>query len=352
MAEQVLDALIDVDSSGSTSDSEYASWVQMLEKPKNRKGLTRLELRRFHGQAGMKTFKALGCSQADGTSVEKKGDVADLDSERVAHAMYTAAIADGRERGLDCYQLVCVHCDGKDKEREGEKRGLRFNVVTGQTVWSGDTGPTPAEEWERIASFYREALREQVGQHGQVMSSVTSTLITAVQMGDELAHRRIEHARAFEAAALPASPEAVNERWAMGLNALGNTMREVVRFAVWNKTGIDPGPIKPGAAGPDVRANTDDDDAKLQGELRDYFAGLDGETHEKLRAKMGQANFDGLIAILHGDLGNFKRNFPMLGAMLGTAINGNQLAGILTDAQLRELCQIFGVEPPTAGNAA
>lgn len=360
MEQAATDAFFDVETEfrngrGGPHPDPWGTWVLLLSKPANLVGCAEIHLQRFHGRDGMLSFKAMRTSTEKGEAVSKKSDKAKVDAPRVAQELFGMALEDGRRVGCDTYRVQLKVWSGNGKSPtliDGAYAGLRIDPVSGNVVWNASGERTPEQKWRELAEFAFDKLQSSQSQQSELTAQAVGTMITAVGAADELASRRIQHAREYEAAALPASPEAVNERWRMGLNALGNTMREVVRFAVWNKTGMDPGPIQPGAAGPDVGADTDADDAKLQGELRDYFAGLSGETHEKLRAKMGQSNFDGLIAILHGDLGNFKRNFPMLGAMLGTAINGNQLAGILTDAQLRELCQIFGVEPPHAGNTA
>ena len=95
-ATAVADAFIDVETGDSSSGFEYATWVALLDNPRNRKGLVRIELQRFHGRNGMRTFRQMHCSMGDGEAVESPGDVAALDPEAIAAQLYDAALTDGK----------------------------------------------------------------------------------------------------------------------------------------------------------------------------------------------------------------------------------------------------------------
>ena len=344
-ATAVADAFIDVETGDTNDGFEYATWVALLDNPRNRKGLVRIELQRFHGRNGMRTFRQMHCTMEDGNGVESPGDVAALDPEAIAAQLYEAAIRDGKRQGCDTYRVQLYKVKGTGKNRAtvlGEYAGLRFNVVTGESVWGPEQGSTPADAWKEIAEFMRDTLKDVLGQQGAVIGAATGTMINAVHAGDVLTQQRVEHAMRVEQ--LAPTPAETNERWRMGLNTLTHTARELVRFSIWNKTGTMP----PSGETFDVGATekNDDDDGALQAELRQFFEGLNDEQKAKLKTKMGEDNYRGLGEVLGGDLANFQANFPLMGTMLGGAIHRGDLKGILTPAELEQLCKIFGTEPP------
>lgn len=346
-ATAVADAFIDVETGDTVDGFEYATWVALLDNPRNRKGLVRIELQRFHGRNGMRTFRQMHCTTEDGEGVESPGDIAALDPEAIAAQLYEAAIRDGKRQGCDTYRVQLHKVKGTGKNRVtvlGEFAGLRFNVITGESVWGPEQGSTPADAWKEIAEFMRDTLKDVLGQQGAVIGAATGTMINAVHAGDVLTQQRVEHAMRVEQLAVPISPAETNERWRMGLNTLTHTARELVRFSIWNKTGKMP----PQGEAFDVGGveKNDTEDTALQAELRAFFDGLNDAQKEKLKTKMGDDNFRGLGEVLAGNLQNFQANFPLLGTMLGGAIHRGDLKDILTPAELVELCRIFGTDPP------
>jgi hypothetical protein len=282
---------------------------------------------------------------ADGEGVESPGDIAVLDPEAIAAQLYDAAIVDGKRQGCDMYRVQLYKVKGTGKNRQtvpGDFAGLRFNVITGETLWGPEQGTTPADAWKEIAEFMRDTLKDVLAQQGAVIGAATGTMITAVHAGDVLTQQRIEHASRVEQ--LAPSPAETNERWRMGLNTLTHTARELVRFSIWNKTGTMPPPGETFDVG--ATEKNDTDDGALQTELREFFDGLNDEQKAKLKTKMGEDNFRGLGEVLAGNLQNFQANFPLMGTMLGGAIHRGDLKGILTPAELLRLCEIFGTEPP------
>ncbi len=344
-ATAVADAFINVETADSPDGFEYATWLALLDNPRNRKGLVRIELQRFHGRSGMRTFRQMHCTMEDGEAVESPGDTAALDPDAVAAQLYDAAIQDGKRQGCDTYRVQLYKVKGTGKNRAtvaGEYAGLRFNVITGESVWGPEQGSSPADAWKDIAEFMRDTLKDVLAQQGACISAATGTMISAVHAGDVLTQQRIEHAARVEQ--LAPTPAETNERWRLGLNTLTHTARELVRFSIWNKTGNMP----PSGETFDVGATekNDDDDGALQTELRGFFDGLNDTQKDQLRKKMGADNFKGLGEVLSGDLQNFQANFPLMGTMLGGAIHRGDLKDILTNAELLQLCKIFGTDPP------
>lgn len=347
-AEPATDLIQDLESGGIGPGTEYATWTQLLTNTQNMRGCIRAELQRFHGRNGMMTFAAVPFVDAEGKTIDDPGSFPDVNASMVAHQLYQRALLDGRRHGCDTYRVQLIVLKKKSKkvmEEHGEYAGIRFNVATGEAMWghtNGD-GKSPAEGWREISEFLADRLKELLGKTVELESARTNALLTAVTAGETLIDRRLQHAhRVEQMQPPPPTGKETNERIRMGLNAFTGTMRELVRFAIWNQTGNMPPREPPTDVGAGAK-DDDADDAKLQRELKDFFNGLPGPTKDKLKAKMGETNFNGLITVLHGDLQNFQRNFAVIGPMIGGWIHGGELNDVLTPDELKKLKAIFGV---------
>lgn len=347
-AEPALDMIQDLESGGIGPGSDYATWTQLLTNTQNIRGCVRVELQRFHGRNGMITFASVPFVDAEGKPVEDGGTIPDLNASLVANQLYQRALIDGRRHGNDTYRIQLIKLTKKGKkgfqEEMGEYAGLRFNIATGEAIWgnNGSDGKSPAEGWKEIAEFLSTKLEAMLTKTVELESARTQSLLTTVQAGELLIERRMEHAhRVEQMAPPPPSARETNERIRMGLNAFTGTMRELVRFAIWNQTGNMPPREPPTDVGAGAK-DDDADDAKLQAQLRDFFDNLDANSKDRLKAKMGETNFAGLYTVLHGDLANFQRNFAIVGPMLGGWLHGGELKGVLKPEDIERLKSFFG----------
>ncbi len=343
--------LIETETDGNPAGIEYATWLALLNNPHNRKGLVKIELQRFHGRNGMLTFAKFDCSQENGHAIEAPGDMAHFEPDVMAAQLYEAAIRDGKRQGCDTYRVQLYRVKGSGKNRQvvaAEFAGLRFNVVTGEAVWGHEMGTSPVDQWKEIAEFLQTLIENTMSAQTGVLTASTATLLTAVQAGDALTERRMALADRMEGAV--ATPQEQNDRWRMGLNTLSHTVRELVRFQMWNKDGKAPPPPGPAFDAGATAANNNDDQS-MQKDLRSFFDGLTVQQQGQIKVKMGPPNYEGMLEVLRGDLANFQRNFPLMGTMLGAAIHRGDLHEILTRDELVRLCKIFDEEPPAAPKA-
>jgi hypothetical protein len=346
MPAQATDAFIDVESAENPGDNgadEWGTWEHLLSQAKNLKGAAQLHVQRFHGRDGMRSFKMLNLSTKDGVAVASSKDVAAVDAGAVAKQCWLMAVEDARREGCDKYRLQLYKWSGGVKDPslvKGAFAGLKINPVTGEVIWNASAEQTPEAKWKEIADWCADRLQTTMGAATELTNAGATAMITAVTAGDELVQRRMDHARNFEAAALPTPPEEVTKRFDVGIKAFQGSVREAMRWYMWNKTGNMP---PPGLFG-DAQAGGDDpteDNAKLQKELLALFESLDGEVHDQIAAMMGKANWDGMMAVLRGSVDDFVRNYLIMGPMLAKHLHDGRLDTVLPPDKLAKLKAIL-----------
>jgi len=340
------EAFIDVENAehpGDNGADEWGTWEHLLSQPKNLKGCAQIHLQRFHGRDGMRSFKMMSTAQKDDTPVTSSKDIAHVDAGHVAKQLWHMAVDDARREGCDRYRVQLYVWSGTGKNAtlvKGGFAGLRLNPVTGSVVWNASAEQTPEAKWQEIANWCADKLKETMGSSTELTTASAAAMITAVTAGDELVQRRMDHARNFEAAALPTPPEEVTKRFDVGIKAFQGSVREAMRWYMWNKTGQMPPPGMFSGGGQE----SDDpsaDNAKLQKQLLELFESLDGSVHDQIATMMGKANWDGMMSVLRGSVDDFVRNYLIMGPMLAKHIHDGRLDTVLPPDKLAKLKSIL-----------